>query len=388
MDDSLVLPQDPPPWAIRALAVLLIAITAAALLAAVLVEIPETVRCPFVLVSEHGVDPIQSPLQGVLQQIAVEEGSDVSAGTVLFALRSDEIRSWQTQLQTAREDVRALQDRIRKLDTAHESQLSIKSAQIAQMNQEVGFREKFAAASADFSVRVKKLAADGLVSEVELISHELKRAESEKDLHVSQKSLQQVTLELEQLKMDRARQRTEENAELEKSRIRIDALTQQLRDCDGDLKIIRAPYDAVVVALGQRNAGTVVQSGQALCQLARREGLPRARLLIHENGLARLKAQQSVRFFFDAFPYQRYGTIHGQLSYVSPAAVASAETAANAPQFVAIAFLNQTEFGGSTGEPRRVRAGMKGEARVLVGRRTLIEYVFEPIRQLRENMGR
>lgn len=387
MNESTLLPRDPPPWAIRALAVLLIAITAGAVLAAVLIEVPETVRCQFVLVSEDGVDPIQSPIQGILQQIAVEEGSEVSAGTLLFALRSDEVRSWQTQLQSANEDARALQDRIRKLDDAHESQLSIKNAQIAQMNQEVAFRVKFAETTRDFAGRVKKLAADGLISEVELISHELKVAESDKDLHISQKSLQQVTLELEQLKTDRARQRTEENAELEKLRIRIDALTQQLRDCDGDLKIIRAPYDAVVVGLAQRNAGTVVHSGQALCQLARREGMPRARLLVRENGLARLKARQPVRFFFDAFPYQRYGAIHGQLNYVSPAAVASAETGANAPQFVAVALLNETEFGQRTEEPRRIRVGMKGEARVFVGRRTLIEYVFEPIRQLRENMG-
>jgi hypothetical protein len=30
---------------------------------------------------------------------------------------------------------------------------------------------------------------------------------------------------------------------------------------------------------------------------------------------------------------------------------------------------------------------MRGQARVVVGRRTMIEYAFEPIRQLRENMG-
>jgi hypothetical protein len=30
---------------------------------------------------------------------------------------------------------------------------------------------------------------------------------------------------------------------------------------------------------------------------------------------------------------------------------------------------------------------MKGEAHIVVGRRTLIEYAFEPIRQLRETMS-
>jgi hypothetical protein len=36
--------------------------------------------------------------------------------------------------------------------------------------------------------------------------------------------------------------------------------------------------------------------------------------------------------------------------------------------------------------PLLLRVGMKGEARIVVGRRTLIEYAFEPVRQLRESM--
>ena len=41
---------------------------------------------------------------------------------------------------------------------------------------------------------------------------------------------------------------------------------------------------------------------------------------------------------------------------------------------------------GSQVKPLSV--GMKGEARVVVGYRTLIEYAVEPIRQMRENLGR
>jgi hypothetical protein len=33
-----------------------------------------------------------------------------------------------------------------------------------------------------------------------------------------------------------------------------------------------------------------------------------------------------------------------------------------------------------------LRAGMTGTARIQAGRRTLIEYAFEPLRQLRENV--
>jgi hypothetical protein len=44
-----MLPQDPPPWFVRSTAWLLIAMFAVALLAAVLVKLPETVTCPFIL---------------------------------------------------------------------------------------------------------------------------------------------------------------------------------------------------------------------------------------------------------------------------------------------------------------------------------------------------
>ena len=64
--ESEMLPQDPPPWFIRSLAWLLIAMFGVALLAAVLVSLPETVTCPFVLVPENGADPIQSPRLAVV----------------------------------------------------------------------------------------------------------------------------------------------------------------------------------------------------------------------------------------------------------------------------------------------------------------------------------
>src|SRR5437868_11012610 len=94
---SEMLPQDLPPRVVRLIALLLLVMFASALLAAVFVTVPETIRSPFVLVSEKGADPIQAPLRAVVQAVEVEEGAEVQAGAVLFVLRADEIRAWQTQ---------------------------------------------------------------------------------------------------------------------------------------------------------------------------------------------------------------------------------------------------------------------------------------------------
>jgi multidrug efflux pump subunit AcrA (membrane-fusion protein) len=116
-----------------------------------------------------------------------------------------------------------------------------------------------------------------------------------------------------------------------------------------------------------------------LCQLARVESQLRARLRPEEAGLPRLAVGQQVRLFFDAFPYQRYGTVTGQLEWISPAAAITSE----GQSFAARAILDQTAF-TSRGKNRPLEAGMKGEARIRVGSRTAAEYAFEPLRQLRE----
>jgi multidrug resistance efflux pump len=379
LTEGELLPQEPPPRVIRWTAWLLIALFVALVLASVLVHIPDTVRCSFVLVPENGADPIQSPLMAVVQAVKVVEGQEVPAGAELFVLRSDEIWAWQTQLQTSEEDLRSAQQRSARMEEYYIAQQAIKKEEMQQAERDLNFRQKHLATSKDLVARNQKLADEKLVSEIEMINRRLSLAESEKDLNVAERRVQQLALQRQQLDTDRARQRADEQSEMEKLRLRIDALKRQLENCTGDLMSIRTPYRAAVISLAHRNAGGVVQHGAELCQLARADGEPRAHLLLREAGLPKLAPGQKVRLFFEAFPYQRYGTITGKLEWISPAAVSSSE----GQRFTGSAKLDQTTF-RSRGNERPLRVGMKGEAHLMVGSRTLIEYAFEPLRQLRE----
>ena len=61
--ESEMLPQEPPPWIIRSTAWILLGAFLLALLIAIVMRLPETVRCPFVLVPDTGADPVQSPVR-------------------------------------------------------------------------------------------------------------------------------------------------------------------------------------------------------------------------------------------------------------------------------------------------------------------------------------
>ena len=298
-------------------------------------------------------------------------------------MRSEEISSAHTQLQTLTEDLRAKAAGMIKVEEAYRSQLQVKTSEIAQIGREVTYRETHASTSRDLVVRLQKLVDHGGASQVELIKTQLDLAASEKDLNIARKSLDQASFERERMQTERTRQLAGDEAEIHNLTVRIEALKARLKNVAGDLLSIRAPYDAVVISLTQRNTGDVVQAGQELCQLARVNAAPVARLLIRQRGLSGLAVNQPVRFSFDAFPYQRYGMIPGELTWISPAAVATNEER----YFVGRASLDQS-FIRAGKNRRQLRVGMQGEARAIVGHFTLIEYAFEPVRQLRENTRR
>jgi multidrug efflux pump subunit AcrA (membrane-fusion protein) len=377
-----MMPQEPPHWVIRATVWLLLVAFLWALLIAIALRLPETVRCPFVLIPATGADPIQSPRQAVISRVAVDEGQPVKKGDELFVLRSDEIRGWDTQLKTLTEDLRTKEESVTRNEAAYKTQLEIKKAEIDQANSEVKFRENHAATSRDLVVRMEKLAKQGGESEIDLVKLKLDLAGSEKDLSVAQRTFQQVNLDRERMETEHARQRGEEQAEIEKLKMHIGALQLDLENAKGNLLTIRSPYEGVITSLDYRTVGSVVQQGQILCQLAPKDAKLKARMTLSDAGLAKLAVAQRVRYFFEAFPYQRYGTISGKLDWLSPSAVTSPE----GPHFIALGSLDRCEIAAHAKQALPLRVGMKGEARVIVGGRTLIEYAFEPIRQLRETM--
>lgn len=379
-----MLPQDPPPWIIRWTAWLLLGFVGFALILAIVMRLPETVRCPFVLVPATGADSIQSPRQAVITSVSVTEGQTVKTGDGLFVLRSDEIRGWDTLQRTLSQDLRSKEEGLRQSDTAYEAQLEIKKAEIEQAKSEVGFRENHARTSRDLVNRIEKLAKQGGESQIEIIKLRLELAGSEKDLSVAQRTVQQVTLDQHRIETEHARQRGEQVSEMENLKTRLTALKGDLENTKDNLLTVRSPYDGVVISLEQRTAGSVVQQGAVLCQLSPQDAKPRARLILNETGLPKLQIDQKVRYFFDAYPFQRYGAIKGKLDWISPSAV----TSSDGPHFVALASLDEGTISPSGKKSLPLRVGMRGDAHIIVGGRSPIEYVLEPIHQLRENMSR
>ena len=378
--ESGLLPDRPPPWIIWAVSWLLIILFLAAAAVAVLVPFPEIVNCPYTLAIQGGSDPIQSPCLGIVRTVSIQDGQHVAAGDELYVLSSDEARGWDTELRTLKQDLQTHQSDLVRDDAADASELAVKDREAAQTEDEIKYRDSYVTTIRSLVDRLQKLSTTGAISKEEMISHQLELATGEKDLSLARKSLDQVVLQKQEMVTQHDRRDADALADMEKTKLKIQALQDQMQNSKNNLRTIRAPYDAMVVSMATRNEGSVVQSGQELCQLAQPGAKLHARILLKEEGIPRLTLGDRVRFFAEAFPYQRYGTLTGRLEWLSPVAISSTR----GDEFVAYASLDRDSV-DINGHLHQLQAGMKGEAHVIVGRRTLLEYAFEPIRKLRED---
>ncbi len=372
---SGLLPVDPPAKAARWTGWLLILITLAVGIFAVTFKLPETVIAPFEIVPVDGAAAVQSPVAGQLAAVRVQAGQTVKAGDELFQIRSDSVRDADARLVQLGEDQRALIEQAAKRDAAHLAELAGNDAAMALAQRELGFRSEHHDATRAILERKEKAVAEGLLPRLTLLSDRLVMAESESARVLAAQRVQELSLQRAERVDLRARERRDEAASSEKLRVQSETLRAQLTNSSGDLQSIRAPFDAVVLTLVAQTPGSVLAVGAELAQLARSDAAGQVRLKLPERDVPRLRLGQRVRLFVEAYPYQRYGSFDSTLQWISPTPV-SASTEA---QFLAFGNLPPI---AKADMPLRI--GMSGEARILVGRRTLLDIALQPMRALRE----
>jgi membrane fusion protein len=390
------LDTDPPSWAARGLAYVLILFFVVASIVAVLLRLPETVSSPFVLAPIRGTDAVRTLRGGIVAETRVAEGQPVEKGAALFVIRSQDVGDRFSELQTLENQVRNVVESLANARSKHESQRRTDEeegrrlqAHLANLGRMLTLkREQFAVAKGQLD-RSKKLVAEGLTSWIENSNYEVKASQTAVEVQQMEADERDTRAAVEKLRND-SEAREAEFKELErglnetdeKSRIRIRALAGDPAGGTGNDFLVAAPCSGTVLRLETRRPGAVVREGDVLCELACSGERLQAELTVPQSGLAQVRPGQPVKLLYDAFPYQRYGVRYGVVRWTSPAGL----TVNSAPAFLVFVKLSD-ESVRVNGKPRLLMAGMGGTARVIVGSRSLISYAFEPLRQLRENLA-
>lgn len=397
MADDDYLDTDPPHWAARALALVTIALAVLALAAAVLVHVPETVTGRFTLVPVNGTDPVRMIRDGVVTSVRASDGDSVTRGTPLFVIRSSALAdrsadrlSFESQRRGSEARLAILdgQYRIqRRADSAEERRLLTRVAylerQITSRSRRLGLLREIADSSAAGASRgsIGRFEASRLEFDARSLAEELEGAELE---------LAEVRADVVRLDSDR-RQRDLDHQEarraleetIETAAIRAGSLRSDLANITDSGVVLNAPCTGTVLRLRVKAPGAVVAEGAILGEVACLGELLQGELEVPESGLPFIQAGQDVKLRFDAFPYQRYGVRFGTVRWLGPSGI---QVGNDTSAFRALVALRDSAI-RVRGRLRPLLAGMSGEADIVVGRRSLVSYAFEPIRALKESFA-
>jgi hemolysin D len=360
---------------------------------------------------------LDAPVAGTVAAIKVKEGETVKAGQTLLEMESELTR---TELQQAQAKLEGHLNRVSQLELMQnqleiamrtqrlqsQAQQSAQLAQIDQTKQRLNFSKSAYGLRKDRwdmdkveMERYTTFVEQGIIPQVKLVEKKQSLNESQRLLNQAASEIQQAQAEIKQqqsnyenvvrtgelttLESDRKVKEIQSqivglNAEVAQTKKQIQSWQLQLKQ-----RILRAPTDGIIFQLSIQNAGSVLQQGQPIAQIAPK-GAPlvfRAQMPSRESGF--LKVGMPVKLKFDAYPFQDYGVVQGHLSWVSPDSKIVETVQGKTESFELEIALDQTYIQNQN-KPIFLTPGQTATAEVIVRQRRVIDLLIDPFRQLQK----
>ena len=370
-----------------------------------LAEYTRKARVSGYLVPERGVLRIHAPQAATVLAREVAEGQAVKAGDVLFVLALDSasqtVEGIARNLSARQQSLAATAGQQQRLSQAQAGALVQRRAgllrELAQMQVESALHAERLALAREALARLDKLRSDQFIStaQVQTKREEILGLQAQAQALVRQREglqrdLQAVDAEARELPL---------RAQVQQGEIARDLaeLQQQGLETEGRRRLVlRAPSDGVVATL-LAEPGQSVAAGMALVSVLPAHTQMLAQLYAPSSAVGFLHAQQPVSLRYQAFPYQKFGQQSGRVVSVSrtplsPAELASlnlpaalSQGATSEPLYrITVSLDRQTV--AAFGQEQALAAGMQLDADVLLERRRLIEWIFEPLLSLAQRV--
>lgn len=352
-----------------------------------------------VLVPDRGLIRLVPAAAATVVERLVVEGQAVKAGDLLFVLALERpLLGGEAQAQVRR----SLDERRRSLADAAVAQqaltgtrvaaldrrLAALETEIAQLDAESALqRQRLVLAEQSLS-RLQELQAEKFISpaQVQAKSEEVIALRAAAQGLVRQRS----ALQRERAELDGERRVEPLLASSAVSGIQRDLAQANREAAEHEAEqrlLVRAPQSGTVSTV-LADAGYSVSPASALATLVPAGAILQAQLYAPSSAVGFVQPGQPVRLRFEAFPYQKFGQQPAHVLQVSRTPLAASELAALAlssgngaePMFRITVALD----GPPVATP--LTAGMRLQADVLLERRRLVEWLFEPLLGLRSRL--
>jgi membrane fusion protein len=385
------------PLSLQLLTVVALAIAAAVVAWLILGEYTRKARVSGFLAPDKGVIRLVAPRAATVLESHVAEGRTVRQGDILYVLSVEQstlagdtdavLRSLDARersLQQASQEQRELE---RERLAATDRQIQAMQAELAQMDAEAQLQRQRLALAEQAERRLESLRGENFISAAQVQTKTEEVLGLRAQIQAVQRQRAAHLREIEQLQARRREiplQVRTQRGEIERD---LAELAQAAAENEARRRIVvRAPQDGLVTGV-LAQAGQAVTPSTALATLLPADAQLQAHLYAPSSAVGFVRADQGVLLRYQAFPYQKFGLQSGRVVQVSRSPLPASELAAlaqvpggdggEALYRITVALDRQSV--PAYGQAQALVPGMQLEADVLLDRRRLIEWIFEPV---------
>ncbi len=373
---------------------------AAALLAFFVVgEYTRKARVSGVLAPAQGVVKIVAQQSGIVESLRAREGEVVAKGAPLLVIgdgRADRSREDIGSAIGARllERQRALANQRTFTTIASASEITALEhrragldRELAQLDAEMQAQAGRVGLSHEGVARAESLATRGFLSAAALDRERDAALEQASRLESLRRSRMALAREREAVELERDTARARAHAQLAAIDLQRAAIDQERveRELQYRASIVAPTSGTVATVLVE--PGQMVVPGTPLATIIPREAQLEAHLFSPSRSIGFVRAGQEVLLRYLAYPYQKFGSHRARVLAVSRNPMLPGELGFTPPDGTREPLYRiKAELPAQSvlayGQPEPLQAGMQVEADILLDRRRLIEWVFEPLLSL------
>ena len=340
-------------------------------------------------------------LMGAVSEVGFEMGDKVAKGDVLVRLDSQMLDNQIAKLTHTIDAAKAELVRLDQMDllldqqnhvAKAKAQAELEKAEEAIRTERSRRESTMEAAQAELDAatdrytRSQRLKERRAISEVELVevAAKLKQARQkmrQAELPVETAQIEILSRAIELVQRDHAVKKEElaarrivKHGEIESAQEELANLQIKRTHCE-----IRAPMDGVIVA-GQVDVGDVLGAGTSIAEISPSGGF-RFEAAVPSGDVGDLHTGMTANIKFDAFDYQRYGALEGEVMYVSPDSQVI-EQQSDMPKQVAyvVRITVEDEQIGRGDRIGELKLGLGGVAEIVVKQESLLALFVKKIR--------
>lgn len=350
------------------------------------------------LVPTAGLLNVVAPSQGTVTRLRVHDGQRVKTGDVLLqlsgeqdsaalgdvhALVGQQLENQRSRLQA---DLKTQAQLSRQQADALEAKAALLRAQLAQIAGQLQLQQREVTSTKQLLARIKPLGAKGYVSAMQIQQQEAAALNAQAQYKTllrqqldTRQQLEADEQQLAQLPLDAASKRNDTERQL--ASVAQSAAQNEVQRA----VVLRAPRDGVISAVLLKE-GQMVSAGQPLLSILPAGSTLQAQLLVPSRAIGFIDAGSRVVMRYEAYAYQKFGQQYGRVTDISRSALGPDEVrtllgqqqAPSEPLYrVQVALDRQSVMAYGKREP--VKPGMALDADILLDRRSLLEWVFEPL---------